>query len=302
MADNRVKMIATDSKELTIIGAAACWGARDHRCETGPLVMRSHGLLRDLQAEGFDVQWQQLELPYVPDRDVNTIPIIASYCEELADSVYEITRQGRQFAVIGGDHSCAIGTWSGVHRAVHEAGDLGLIWIDAHMDSHTADTSHSGAVHGMPLAVLLGQGDPLLTRVGHPGAKVLPKNVCLVGVRSYEPEEAALLEKLGVRVFHMSEVERRGLDSVMDEALERVTRGTLAFGLSIDMDALDPRDAPGVGSPEPKGLRGGDLVRALEKVHGHENLLGVEIVELNPQRDEADRTAKLAAELLLAAL
>ena len=295
-------MVVTDSKQIAIIGAAACWGARDHRCETGPLVMRSHGLLRNLQAEGFEVQWQHLDLPYVPDRDVNTISIIASYCEELADAVYEVTREGRQFAVIGGDHSCAIGTWSGVNRAVHEAGEFGLIWFDAHMDSHTVETSHSGAVHGMPLAVLLGHGDPQLTRVGRSGAKLLPKNVCLIGVRSYEPEESAVLENLGVRVFHMEEVERRGLDSVMDEALERVTRSTLAFGLSIDMDALDPRDAPGVGSPEPKGLRGAELVRALEKVHGHENLLGVELVEFNPKRDEADRTAKLAAELLLAAL
>lgn len=295
-------MVVTDSKQITIIGAAACWGAQDHHCETGPLVMRSHGLLRDLQAEGFDVDWQQLDLPYLPDRDTNTIPIIASYCEELADAVYAVAREGRQFSVIGGDHSCAIGTWSGVHRAMYEAGQFGLIWIDAHMDSHTVETTHSGAVHGMPLAVLLGHGDPRLTRVGRPGAKLLPKNVCLVGVRSYEPEEAALLERLGVRVFHMDEVERRGLDSVMDEALARVTRNTLAFGLTIDMDSIDPRDAPGVGSPEPRGLRGIELIQALEKIHGHEHLLGVEIVELNPKRDEADRTAILAGELLLAAL
>lgn len=266
------------------------------------MVMRSHGLLRDLQAEGYEVHWRQLDLPYVPDRDINTIPIIASYCEELAEAVFEIAREGWPFAVIGGDHSCAIGTWSGVHRAIHDAGDFGLIWIDAHMDSHTVATTHSGAVHGMPLAALLGHGDPLLTQVGHPGAKLLPRNVCLIGVRSYEPEEAALLARLGIRVFHMEEVERRGLDNVMDEALARVTRNTLAFGLSIDMDALDPHDAPGVGSPEPRGLRGRELIHALRKVQSHDNLLGVEIVEFNPTRDEADRTAKLAAELLLAAL
>lgn len=295
-------MVVTESKHITIIGAAACWGAQDHRCETAPMVMRSHGLLRDLQTDGYEVHWQQLDLPYVPDRDINTIPIIASYCEELAETVFEIAREGRPFAVIGGDHSCAIGTWSGVHRAIYDAGDFGLIWIDAHMDSHTVETTHSGAVHGMPLAALLGHGDPLLTQVGRSGAKLLPRNVCLIGVRSYEPEEAAFLARLGIRVFHMEEVERRGLESVMEEALARVTRNTLAFGLSIDMDALDPRDAPGVGSPEPCGLRGAELVQALEQVHRHENLLGVEIVEFNPTRDEADRTAKLATELLLAAL
>jgi arginase len=295
-------MFVTDAKHIEIIGAAACWGAKDHFCESGPSVLRNRGLLRELQMQGSEVNWRHLDLPYLPDREANTLPIIASYCEELADAVYDVVSGGAQFAVVGGDHSCAVGTWSGVHRAVSQQGAFGLIWVDAHMDSHTPASSHSGAVHGMPLAALLGYGDARLTRIATPLPKLQPKHVCLVGVRSYEPEEAALLEQLKVRVFYMDEVERRGLDAVFAEALERVQRGTLGFGVSIDMDALDPQDAPGVGSPEPHGLRGDDLVQSLTMVKEVEGLLGIELVEFNPTRDDADRTAKLASQLLLAAL
>lgn len=293
-------MIELSNKSLEVIGAASCWGARDHRCETGPLILRSHGLMQALQREGYDVGWQHCDLPYLPDREINTLPIIASYCGEIADAVYEVVRQNRQFAVVGGDHSCAIGTWSGAYAAIKDTGSMGLIWIDAHMDSHTPQTTHSGAVHGMPLAALLGHGDPILTRIKAREPKLAPSNVALIGVRSFEPEEEKLLRRLGVRIFFIDEVLRRGMTAVMQEALEIVRDGTVAFGVSIDLDAIDPVDAPGVGSPEPNGISGEAMLESLSLIHGADDLLGLEVVEFNPSRDDKDKTARLAADILLA--
>ena len=264
--------------------------------------MRAQGLLKDLQEEGYETSWRSLDLPYVADREINTLPIVASYCQEIAETVYEVVREGKLFTVLGGDHSCAIGTWSGAYRALRGQGRFGMIWVDAHMDSHTTTTSHSGAIHGMPLAALLGHGDPTLTRIGAAEPKLLPQNVALIGVRSYEPEEAELLESLGVRIFYIEEVQRRGLTACFEEALTIARRNTLAYGVSIDLDAIDPSDAPGVGSPEPNGLRGDELIDALSLVKDSDDLLGLEIVELNPNRDQRDKTAKLASQLLLAAI
>ena len=207
-----------------------------------------------------------------------------------------IVAQDQRLWVVGGDHSCAIGTWSGAAAGLD--GPLGLIWVDAHMDSHTPATSPSGAVHGMPLACLLGYGPPSLAELGGPRPKLRPENVCLVGVRSFEPEEARLLDELGVRIFHMDEVERRGLSVVMHEALDRCQRQTAGFGLTIDLDAIDPFDAPGVGSPENGGICGKDLANSLEQIGDHPNLVGVEIAELNPDKDIDGKTAELVYRLL----
>jgi arginase len=208
---------------------------------------------------------------------------------------------GKLPVVVGGDHSCAIGTWKGVASALRARGPLGLIWIDAHMDAHTPQTTPSGALHGMPLASLLGYGDKRLTSLGR-GVQLLPKHVCLIGVRSFESGEAALLRRLGVRVFFMPEVVRRGLTAVMREALDIATTGTAGFGVTLDLDALDPRDAPGVGSPVKGGIRAAELSTALASIQGHPALAGVEIVEYNPQRDRNGVTANVAAGLLEAVL
>ena len=256
--------------------------------------------MQALQREGYEVGWQHCDLPYLPDRDINTLPIIASYCSEIAEAVFDVVSQNRQFAVVGGDHSCAIGTWSGAYAAIKDTGSMGLIWIDAHMDSHTSQTTHSGAIHGMPLAALLGYGDPLLTSIKAREPKVAPSHIVLIGVRSFEPEEEKLLRKLGVRIFFIEEVRRRGMNAVMQEALEIVREGTVAFGVSIDMDAIDPMDAPGVGSPEPNGISGEALLESLAVIRGADDLLGLEVVEFNPSRDNNDKTAHLAKDILLA--
>ncbi|MFQ5937375.1 MAG: arginase, partial [Acidiferrobacterales bacterium] len=197
----------------------------------------------------------------------------------------------------GGDHSCAIGTWTGVTGALASSGSVGLIWLDAHMDSHTPETSPSGAVHGMPLACLLGFGPIPLVRLGGFSPKLLPEDVCVVGVRSFEPVEATLLTELGVRVFDMDEVDRRGLSTVLDEAQSHVQRHTAAYGITIDIDVIDPGDAPGVGTPEPGGIGGKDLSAALRELTEQSAPVGVELAEYNPDKDVNGMTADLICEL-----
>jgi arginase len=227
---------------------------------------------------------------------------VSKLCGLLASAVAEALRREQLPCVLGGDHSCAGGTWTGVATSLHarQAGALGLIWIDAHMDSHTPSTSHTGRLHGMPLAWLLGQDDDPL--YGLSTGVIEPRNLCLVGVRSFEPEEEKRLRELGVRVMMMEEVAKRGLDDAFDEALQIASRHTASFGISIDLDAVTPEEAPAVGTPVSGGLLAADLTRSLERIGGRANLAAVELVEYSPRLDPAGRTAQIAIDLLAAAL
>jgi arginase len=223
---------------------------------------------------------------------------VSKLCGELAAAVAAARRRGRLPCVIGGDHSCAGGTWTGAARTLD--GDLGLVWVDAHMDSHTPATSHTGRLHGMPLAWLLGQDDDPL--YGLAAGVLEPRHVCLVGVRSYEPEEDERLRRLGVRVIFMDEVRARGIDAVLDEALSIATDGTGGFGVSIDLDVITPDEAPHVGTPVKGGVSSAHLARALEQVAGRAGLAAVELVEYSPRLDRDGRSAHVALDLLSAAL
>lgn len=294
-------MLDRKSKIIELIGAASCIGAQDHRCETAPLIVHSKGLIDQFQKRGFQTQWKQFVQTYLSETDPQRLSRISAFCRDLAAHCHQVVKLGKRFAVIGGDHSCAIGTWSGVYQALAEKGTIGMVWLDAHMDSHTHQTSHSGAVHGMPLAALLGFGDPLLTGVAGDGPKLKASNVALIGVRSFEPEEKALLTGLGVRIYYMDEVQQRGMARVFDEAVNIARDGTVGFGVSVDLDAIDPNDAPGVGSPEPQGLGARNVINALHSLNRYDDFLGIEVVELNPARDQNDQTAELALAMLLAA-
>lgn len=288
-------------RNIEIVGAVACIGALDYRCESGPLVVRSRGLIQHLGDRGYAAHWAQFVMPYIGIADEQVrMTQIGGYCTHLAEHLKGVVAANQYFLVLGGDHSCAVGTWSGVRLGNPER--VGLVWIDAHMDSHTPETTHSGAVHGMPLAALLGYGAPHLTNIGSNGPKIDPRDVCLVGVRSFEPEEQALLDRLGVRVFFMDEVRRRGIDLVLREAVEHVHKYTSSVGVSIDLDAIDPMDAPGVGSPEHGGIDGAELVKALQSITREVTLVGAEIVEFNPIRDRGDRTVQLIFDLVDAML
>jgi len=280
-------------RPIQIIGAASGLGAQDHGCADGPDALRAAGVLTRLQAAGLDARWSETLRPSAAPDPTRAI---TELCSRLSQTVCHSVASGNFPLVIGGDHACAIGTWSGMHRALNRQ-PIGLIWIDAHMDSHTPQTSPSGALHGMPLACLLGHGLPALTALDGPPPHLLPQHVCLIGVRSYEPGEAALLELLQVRVFSMKEIHRRGIEAVMADALRIAQRDTAGFGISIDLDALDPREEPGVGSPVADGLLGKELLSGLARLRQHPALRALELMEYNPHRDRNQRTAHMALDL-----
>ena len=194
-----------------------------------------------------------------------------------------------ELVVFGGDHSCAIGTWSGVSSAIKDYGDLGLIWIDAHLDSHTPESSPSGNLHGMPVAHLLGHGNKELSSILGKFPKLRPENLVFVGIRSFEDPEVELLNSLGVRIFYDDEVQKRGISDVMNEAIERVSLKTYGFGMSVDLDGFKIEDAPAVGTPEAGGISSGEFLKFI-KTHPMEKLLVTEIVEFLPERDDETKT------------
>jgi arginase len=205
--------------------------------------------------------------------------------------------------ILGGDHSLSIGTVAAVARHQRAAGEsLGVVWVDAHSDMNTPQTTPSGNVHGMSLAILLGHGHPRLTALAGDQPCVRPENVTILGPREVDPGERRLIAELGVRVFTMSEIDERGIGPCVDEALERANAGTAGFHLSFDLDALDPTEAPGVGTPVQGGLtyREGHLV--CEKAARAGSMLSFEVVELNPVLDRENHTARLALGLVTSAL
>ena len=281
---------------VEIIGVASAAGAPVSHSEVAPDVLLAHGLPERLQALGIDAVWTD---PIRLDSDSTDDPVSAvrSVCTRVAERVETSVARGHMPLVLGGDHSCAIGTWKGVARAFAERGPVGLVWVDAHMDAHTPLTSHTGALHGMPLACLLGHGHPRLVTLSE-GLCLSPEHVCLIGVRSYEPGEAELLQRLGVRVFFMDEIERRGLQDVMREALAIVRKGTAGYGVSIDLDAIDPHDAPAVATPVAAGIPAAHLQSAMETVAHDPALVALEIVEYTPPDDPQAITAEVAMELM----
>jgi arginase len=278
-------------RSIIVIGAASCAGAPDPGCAAGPDALHHYEVFRETPLQR--VAWDAiLRVPRMPPQAA--IIAVSALNRKLAEKVQRVLDDGNFPLVVGGDHSCAIGTWSGAQRALAGHGALGLIWIDAHMDSHTFATTPSGQLHGMPLASLLGRGHAALRALGEPLPDLRPGDLCLIGVRSYEAGEAVLLHQLGVRVYTMDEVRSRGLAAVFDEALARVRAHTAGFGVSVDLDALDPDEEPGVGSPVPGGIRCAELAAALSRLRGDPDFIAMEIVEYNPYRDRDRATAAAA--------
>ena len=288
---------------VEIIGVRSGVGGRDPGAVGAVNSLRAAGLAERLQAGGLDARWGAI---VQPARSLAADPTaaMARLGPRLAQAVKEAIGNGAFPLVIGGDHSCAVGTWSGVAAAHRARGTLGLIWIDAHLDSHTPQTSHTGLIYGMPLAALLGYGDAAFTDCLLPGAKVLPQHVCVLGARSYEPEERALLDRIGVRVIGMEEIARRGVAAALAEAVAIAAGAPAGYGITLDLDVIDPRDAPGVGTPAPGGVPAGELIEAAASVAADARLRGLEIAEYNPRRDRNGVTLEHAlaiAEMMLGA-
>ena len=287
-------------RAVQLVGVASGCGASDTGCEAGADVLRETQLTARLRASGFRARWADIIRPAESHR-ADTLEAVRRICMRLARRVEHIVHEGDLPIVVGGDHTSAIGTWKGIAHALQKQGRVGLLWIDAHMDAHTPQTSESGMLHGMPVACLLGYGYPELTEIAE-NARIDPRCVCLFGVRSFERGEAELLQRLGVRVFFMAEIAERGVAQTMREAMDIVTGASAGFGITLDLDAIDPGDAPGVGSPAAGGMRSSELIAALAEHGAHPDLVGIEIVEYNPYRDRLAATAGLVGDALDAIL
>lgn len=278
--------------KLEIIGCASNIAGADASCDKGVAQLRKSRFLKKLITDKLPIQWEIL-LKEKRKADFSIEQTVVELCSRLSKAVMETIAAKKPFLVIGGEHSCAIGTWSGVANAYKDKGDIGLIWIDAHMDSHTPETSHTQHIHGMPLAALLGYGMRSLTHLVNDNAKLKPRNVCLIGVRSFEAGEAALLKRLNVKVYFMDEVKERGFEKILQEAIKHVSLHTIGYGVTLDIDSLDPEDAPAVDVPEADGIRALEMVAGLKQIANDPRLLAAELVEFDPVHDKEHMTEKL---------
>lgn len=291
-----------------LIGAASGWGSRNIGTELGPVYLKDWGLAEKLSISGLEAPWVNILHPKKPSAEAtithrdDTYDEVLTFNTKLAQEVEKTVKNGALPVVLGGDHSCAMGTWSGVVEALNAHGEFGLIWFDAHMDAHTPETADEGKwggyYHGMPLAHLLGHGDANLKTLLSHKTKLNPKHVVLMGIRSFEPGEAALLERLGVRVMMMDEIKAKGLDAMTEEAIAIASAAKGGFGLTFDLDGLDPADAPAVGTREKGGVLASEMFPMLERIGSNENFRALEVTEFNPQRDTDNKTAELVATLL----
>jgi arginase len=296
-------------KNIAIVGAPLDLGAGRRGVDMGPSALRLAGLGSRVAALGYSVEDlgnvfvdQPESTPLGPTR-AKYLRQITSVCSALADTIDRIVREGRFPLVLGGDHSVAVGTVAGVaHAAKQRQEKIGIIWIDAHADMNTPETSPSGNIHGMPLACCIGRGPAELTNILGFAPKAAPANVVLVGVRDVDGIERQCVRESGVTTFTMRDIDERGLREVMDRALAVAGDGTAGIHLSLDMDVVDPDEAPGVGTPVRGGMTYREAHLAMEIVCDSNNLNSMEIVEVNPVLDQANRTANLGVELVLSAL
>ena len=290
---------------VRIIGVPTDYGASRRGVDMGPSAIRYAGLADELGSLGLDVvDVGDLSAPRIeeaaradPGRaDAKYLDAVESVCVRLADEVAGAVDGGETPLVLGGDHSLAIGTLAGTSRDA----DLGVVWFDAHGDFNTPETTPSGNVHGMSLAAALGRGE--FAAVPWARADGLDEeNVALVGVRDLDPEERRALQGSDVTVFTMSEIDDRGITAVVDDALDVASSGTDGVHVSLDLDWLDPTEAPGVGTPVRGGVTYREAHAALERV-ATVDLRSLELVEVNPILDDHNRTAELAVELAASAL
>jgi arginase len=305
-----VVITIADKSRIAIIGAPLDLGQGRRGVDMGPSAVRVAGLGRRLTELGYMVS----DLGNIPVAQAESLanagPSTAKYVEQIAESCGTLARlvtssmkDGSVPLILGGDHSIAAGTVAGVAGFFRRSNQkIGLLWIDAHADMNTPQSSPSGNVHGMPLACCLGHGPSELVDLLGFAPKVDATNVALVGIRDVDELERGELKNTGVRAFTMRDLDERGMRDVMRDAIEIARDGTAGFHLSLDLDFVDPQFAPGVGTP----VRGGATYReahlAMEMICDSSRMLSMEVVEVNPVIDEFNRTAELAVELILSAL
>jgi arginase len=287
---------STTNREIAIIGAALDLGQGRRGVDMGPSAIRYAGLDERLQSLGYEVRDEGnvetavAEATALRDERARFLPEIHDTCELVASRVADATRRGALPLVLGGDHSIALGTLGGL-ASVHGPG--GVLWIDAHSDINTPQTSPTGNVHGMALAASLGLAGDGFESEHWPLPAVDARKVALIGIRQLDDGERRLLRETGVRVFSMSEIDRIGIERAVRESLDRISGGGFVH-VSLDMDVLDPDIAPGVGTPVPGGLTYREAHLALELVAESELAGSLEVVEVNPILDRENTTAATA--------
>jgi len=300
---------AESKKAVTILGVPLGYGASIAGVDMGPAALRVAGLTERVAKLGHSVRDlgdMRLERPQKPPEQHDNLKYvrqISSACEELARDVEQIVAAGELPLVLGGDHSIAIGSIAGVAAHCRKRQEtLGLIWFDAHADMNTPETTPSGNIHGMPLAVLLGYGAPELTDIAGFSPKLDPALCAHVGARDIDEGERELIRRLGIRFFTMREIDERGMAACMDEAITIASVGAGGYAVTFDVDALDPGDAPGSGTLVRGGLTYREAHLGMEKIAEAGGMRSLEVVEINTALDVNNKTAELGVELILSAL
>ncbi len=299
----------TDGASVGLLGVPLDLGSGRRGTDMGPSALRIAGLTRRIEGLGITVQdhgYVAVAAPETRQPGDATLRFgreIFRTCRRLRDRVRGIVDGGALPLVLGGDHSIAMGTVAGVAAHLLERkGKLGLLWIDAHADLNTPNTSPSGNVHGMPLAVILGRGAPMLLDLLAAQPMVSVENTAILGLRAVDPGEKDRIRRLGVSVYSMKDLDERGVSTCVREALDTVCKNTAGFHLSYDMDAVDPEVAPGVGTPVQGGLTYREAHLACELVAESGRMLAMEVVEVTPMLVMRNKTAQVAIGLIQSAL
>ncbi len=297
------------AQKIRIIGVPMDLGQSRRGVDMGPSALRVAGLQTRLKQLGHTVEdignipVKQPEEQHYGEKHAKYLHEIAETCRGLAEMTEKTLAEGFLPVVLGGDHSIAIGTCSGVSNFFRkQSKKIGCLWLDAHGDMNTPESSPSGNVHGMPLASLIGYGAPELVELLGYKPKVEPRNVSMVGVRDLDAKERRLVKDSGVHAFTMRDIDERGMREVMSEALRFATDDTDGIAVSVDMDLIDPADAPGVGTPVRGGITYREAHLAMEMIADSEAMASLEVVEINPVIDLHNKTALLAVEMVLSAL
>ena len=312
VAETSLADAATDlapGKTVRILGVPLGYGASMAGVDMGPAALRVAGLNERIAQLGYQVQDGgdiRLERPKSRPKandKLKYLQEISIACEQLAKDVHAAMKAGELPIVLGGDHSIAIGSISGVASHCREQNEtLGLIWFDAHADMNTPETTPSGNIHGMPLSTLLGYGSPELVNVAGFAPKLDPKFCAHVGARDIDRGERELINRLGMRFFTMREIDERGMSACMDDAIAIASGASYGYSVTFDVDALDPREAPGSGTLVRGGLTYRESHLGMEKIAEAGGMKSLEVVEINTALDVNNRTAELGVELILSAL
>ena len=296
-------------EKIRIIGVPMDLGASRRGVDMGPSALRVAGLQARLKQLGRQVEdignipVRQPEEQHYGEKNAKYLEEICETCKGLAETVSKTLDEDFFPLVLGGDHSIAVGTVAGVARHFQKQSKrVGMIWLDAHGDMNTPETSPSGNVHGMPLASIMGYGPPELTGLDSVKPMVEPRNVAIVGVRDLDSKERRLVRESGVHVFTMRDIDERGMRDVMSEALRFAGDETAGIAVSLDMDFVDPSDAPGVGTPVRGGVTYREAHLAMEMIADSRSMVSLELVEINPVIDLHNATALLGVELVLSGL